>query len=192
MHSSSLSENTRPQDECGSETPNGGDGLPTVSVHTARPANSRTPPQPPNALNRRGRGEDRAPASTTARTPRSQCGVRDMLGSKLLGEPSSSRFRGDVITQKGREAPASPRLFGFHRKGSAMTQVGCPNCRLRFTRAASAYLVACPECGRPPQAIVDAQRVVGFRLFVVEDVPQERPEALAVEIPFPDPGAGRS
>jgi hypothetical protein len=73
-----------------------------------------------------------------------------------------------------------------------MTQVGCPNCRLRFTGAASAYLVACPECGLAPQAIVDAQSVVGFRLFVLEDVPPERPEALAVAIPFPDPGAGRS
>ncbi len=73
-----------------------------------------------------------------------------------------------------------------------MTQVGCPNCRLRLTAGASAYLVACPECGRPLQAIADAQSVVGFRLFVVEDVPQERPEALAVAIPFPDPGAGRT
>jgi hypothetical protein len=53
-------------------------------------------------------------------------------------------------------------------------------------------LVACPECGRPPQAIVDAKRVVGFRLFVVDDAPQERPEASAVAIQLPDPGAGRS
>jgi hypothetical protein len=63
---------------------------------------------------------------------------------------------------------------------------------LRFTEAASAYLVACPECGRPPQAIVDAHRVVGFRLFVAEDVAREGPEASAVAIPFPDQGAGRS
>jgi hypothetical protein len=72
-----------------------------------------------------------------------------------------------------------------------MTHVGCPNCRLRFTGAASAYLVACPECGQPPHAIADAQSVVGFRLFVVEDVPREQPEAVAVAIPVPDPGAGR-
>jgi hypothetical protein len=63
---------------------------------------------------------------------------------------------------------------------------------LRFTGAVSAYLVACPECGRPPQAIADAQSVVGFRLFVVEDAPQEWPEAVAVALPSPDPGAGRS
>jgi len=73
-----------------------------------------------------------------------------------------------------------------------MTQVGCPNCRLRFTGPVSAYLVACPECGRLPQAIADAQRVVGFRLFVVEDIPQEQPEALAVAIPFPGPRAERT
>jgi hypothetical protein len=73
-----------------------------------------------------------------------------------------------------------------------MTQVGCPDCRLRFTGAESTYLIACPECGRPLQGIVDAQSVVGFRLFVLEDVPAERPEALAVAIPLPDPGAGPS
>jgi len=37
-----------------------------------------------------------------------------------------------------------------------------------------------------------AEGVVGFRLFVVEDVPQALPEALAVSIPIPDPSAGRS
>jgi hypothetical protein len=73
-----------------------------------------------------------------------------------------------------------------------MTQAGCPSCRLRFSAAAAAYLVSCPECGRPPQPIADAEGVVGFRLFVVEDVPRELPEALAVSIPIPDPGAGRS
>lgn len=72
-----------------------------------------------------------------------------------------------------------------------MTHVGCPSCRLRFTAAAAAYLVACPECGRPPQPIAGAEGVVGFRLFVLENVPQELPEAVAVSIPIPDPGAGR-
>jgi hypothetical protein len=72
-----------------------------------------------------------------------------------------------------------------------MTHAGCPNCRLRFTPAVASYLVACPECGRPPRAIAGAQGVVGFRLFVVEDVPQEMPEAVAVSLPIPDPGARR-
>jgi hypothetical protein len=63
---------------------------------------------------------------------------------------------------------------------------------LRFTGAVSAYVLACPECGRPLHAITDAEGVVGFRLFVADDVTQERPEALAVAIPISDPGAGRS
>lgn len=72
-----------------------------------------------------------------------------------------------------------------------MTHVGCPSCSLRFTTAAAAYLVACPECGRPPQPIGGAEAVVGFKLFVVEDVPQELPEAVAVSIPIPDQDARR-
>ena len=73
-----------------------------------------------------------------------------------------------------------------------MTHVGCPSCRLRFTAAAAAYLVACPECGRPPQPIAGAEGVVGFRLFVLEDALPELPEAVAVSIPVQDPDAGRS
>jgi hypothetical protein len=73
-----------------------------------------------------------------------------------------------------------------------MTHVCCPNCRLRFTAAAAAHLVTCPECGRPPQPIAGAQDVFGFKLFVVEDVPRELPEAIAVSIPIQGPDAGRS
>jgi len=72
-----------------------------------------------------------------------------------------------------------------------MTHVGCPSCRLRFTASAAAHLVACPECGRPPQPIV-GERVLGFRLFVLEDVPHELPEAVAVSVAIVDPGGGRS
>lgn len=72
-----------------------------------------------------------------------------------------------------------------------MTHVGCPICSLRFTAAAAAYLVACPECGRPPQSIGGAEAVVGFKLFVLEDVPHELPEAIAVSIPIPDPHTRR-
>lgn len=71
-----------------------------------------------------------------------------------------------------------------------MTHVACPDCRLRFTSAAAAYLVACPECGQPPQSITDAEAVVGFRLLGLEDVPHKLPEAAAVSIPIPDPGGG--
>lgn len=73
-----------------------------------------------------------------------------------------------------------------------MTHVGCPSCQLRFASAAASYLVACPVCGRPAQLIADARGVVGFRLFVWEDVPHELPEAVAVPIAVRDPGEGRS
>ena len=73
-----------------------------------------------------------------------------------------------------------------------MTHVGCPCCQLRFTAATAAHLLACPECGRPPQLIGAAEGVVGFRLFIAEDVPNQLPEAIAVSIPLPDPGANRS
>jgi hypothetical protein len=71
-----------------------------------------------------------------------------------------------------------------------MSQAACPSCRLRFAAAEAAYLVSCPECGRPPQPIAGAGWVVGFRLFIAEDGPRELPEAWAV--PIPDPGARRS
>lgn len=68
----------------------------------------------------------------------------------------------------------------------------CPSCRLRFTADAAEYLVGCPACGRPPQAMPGAESVVGFRLFVLEDGPRELPAALAMPLSVPDPGAGGS
>jgi hypothetical protein len=66
-----------------------------------------------------------------------------------------------------------------------MTHLCCPPCRLRFTPAAAAYLVACPECGEPPQSL-SVGDVLGFRMFTVEDVPQPLPEAIAVSMPAPN------
>jgi hypothetical protein len=37
-----------------------------------------------------------------------------------------------------------------------------------------------------------AEGVVGFRLFIPQDAPNPMPEAIAVSIPVPDPGAHRS
>jgi hypothetical protein len=73
-----------------------------------------------------------------------------------------------------------------------MTHVCCPDCRLRFTPAAAAYLVACPKCDEPPQTLAGVERVVGFRLFRPGDVPHSLPQAVAVSIPIPDPGGDRS
>jgi hypothetical protein len=70
-----------------------------------------------------------------------------------------------------------------------MTHVCCPSCRLRFTPAASAYIVACPECGEPPQEITSPESALGFRLLGLEDLPIELPEALVASLPVPEPGA---
>jgi hypothetical protein len=126
---------------------------------------------------------------------------RDLIGSIGLGEPSSSRFRGNVFHSEGQrgrgdgycnKAGSSLGALRFYRKGSLMTHVGCPSCRLRFTATAATYLVACPECGQPPQPIAGAEGVVGFRLFIPEDVPRDLPQAVAVSIPIRGQDAGRS
>jgi hypothetical protein len=71
-----------------------------------------------------------------------------------------------------------------------MTQLCCARCRLRFTRAASAYIVACPTCGDPPQPVVDLEQTLGFRLVGPEDLPGELPDAAVVSLRLPDPSAG--
>jgi hypothetical protein len=70
-----------------------------------------------------------------------------------------------------------------------MTQPCCPRCRLRFTPAAASYIIACPECGKPPQPIANLEHTFGFRLVGPEDLPYELPYATAVSITFPEPGA---
>jgi hypothetical protein len=72
-----------------------------------------------------------------------------------------------------------------------MTHSCCPNCRLRFTHAAAAYMAACPQCGDPPQPMAALEGAVGYRLFTLDDDPQLRPEAIAVSMPIPDPGRRR-
>jgi len=62
------------------------------------------------------------------------------------------------------------------------THLCCPNCRLRFTPAAAAYIMACPECGDPPQPIASAERTLGFRLLGPEDLPNQLPYAVAMSI----------
>jgi predicted amidophosphoribosyltransferase len=66
-----------------------------------------------------------------------------------------------------------------------MTQVCCPGCRLRFTRAAATYLTACPQCGEQLQPNPKAERMVGFRLFSHDDAPDVVPEAVAIAMPPP-------
>ncbi len=61
----------------------------------------------------------------------------------------------------------------------------CPACRLRFTPAAAAYIIACPECGEPPQQVSCLERIFGFRLVGPEDLPRDLPYATAVSISLP-------
>jgi hypothetical protein len=68
-----------------------------------------------------------------------------------------------------------------------MTRLCCPTCRLRFTRAATAFLVACPECGEPPQSVSCAQQMIGLRLFEPDVVWDVRPDAVAVAMPLHPP-----
>jgi predicted amidophosphoribosyltransferase len=93
------------------------------------------------------------------------------------GEPSSSCSR--ALSQ-----PVSASLSQKGGKGF-MTHVCCPDCRLRFTPAAAAYLSACPKCGEPLQPLVGLAEAVGYRLFRPEDVPTAMPEAIAVSLPIP-------
>ncbi len=68
-----------------------------------------------------------------------------------------------------------------------MTHVSCPDCRLRFTPAAAAYLPACPTCGEPLQPMTRLDEAVGFRLFGPDDVPHPLPNAVEVAMPAPGP-----
>jgi hypothetical protein len=69
-----------------------------------------------------------------------------------------------------------------------MTYVCCPRCRLRFTAATSAYIVACPECGEPPQQITSLERTLGFRLVDPEELSTGLPQAVAASMPVPELG----
>jgi hypothetical protein len=68
-----------------------------------------------------------------------------------------------------------------------MTQVCCPGCRLRFSGAVAAYLVACPECGEPPEQVTSAARVLGFRLVSDAYGKDTLPIALTAALAIPTP-----
>jgi hypothetical protein len=71
----------------------------------------------------------------------------------------------------------------------AVTHLCCPACRVRFTRAAAAYIVACPECGDSPHPIAGLESTFGFRLVGPEHLPDDLPYAIAVSLTPPVPGA---
>ena len=73
-----------------------------------------------------------------------------------------------------------------------MIHASCPDCRLRFTPGAAAYLPACPTCGEPLQPLGGLDGAVGFRLFRPDDAPHALPQAVVVAMPIPTPSTRRS
>jgi hypothetical protein len=68
-----------------------------------------------------------------------------------------------------------------------VTRASCPDCRLRFTPAATAELLACPACGGPLRTLDRPDMAVGLRLYAPEHAPAPLPEAIAASMSIPDP-----
>ena len=68
-----------------------------------------------------------------------------------------------------------------------MTQVCCPGCGVRFSRATAAHLVSCPQCGQPAETVPSAEHVLGYRLA---EWPADEP-AIAVAVAVAPPGPPR-
>ena len=66
-----------------------------------------------------------------------------------------------------------------------MVYACCPGCRVRFSAATAAHVVACPECGEPPRQSAELKAMLGFRLVGPEDPSRSLPEAVAVSLPAP-------
>jgi hypothetical protein len=100
-----------------------------------------------------------------------------------VSSPSSDGVRVNANDVSPRRLDAAS---GVYRKGSDMTPVCCPSCRLRFARSATTHLTSCPECGGSLHQASGAAELLGFRLhvriFTAEDM-----AALAVEAALPVP-----
>jgi hypothetical protein len=76
-----------------------------------------------------------------------------------------------------------------------MTRSCCPSCRLRFSRATAAQLVACPFCAQPLQ-VLGAADALGFKRIAVDGLAGGEPaeaQAIAVALRAPqDPAPGAS
>jgi hypothetical protein len=65
-----------------------------------------------------------------------------------------------------------------------MTRLSCPGCRLRFSRAATATLTTCPECGQHLVAVGSTEATVGFGLFAPTDPRPALPMAIEAALPI--------
>jgi hypothetical protein len=67
-----------------------------------------------------------------------------------------------------------------------MTHLSCPGCRLRFSRAATATLTTCPECGQHLVAVDSAEATLGFGLFAPTHPGPALPMAIEAAVPIHD------
>jgi hypothetical protein len=78
-----------------------------------------------------------------------------------------------------------------------MTRSCCPTCRLRFSRATAAHLVACPFCAQPLD-LLPASAALGCKRIAVDGLASPDPleaQAIAVSLALPvgqDPAPGAS
>ena len=77
-------------------------------------------------------------------------------------------------------------VLGLLWKGSPMTHICCPTCRLRFARATAAHFADCPHCGGTLTRLPGARWVMGFRLADAE-IPDAVPIAAAGALTDPIP-----
>jgi hypothetical protein len=66
-----------------------------------------------------------------------------------------------------------------------MTHASCPDCRLRFSAGAAAYLVVCSNCGGPVHITNSPAEVFGYRLEHPSVAASSLGEAVAVAMPLP-------
>jgi len=99
------------------------------------------------------------------------------------GRELTRRPEPDLKSQLARSVDSGFRLLW---KGSVMTHVCCPSCRLRFAPGAAACLVACPECAEPLQPIASLELSLGYRLVRFDELFDPLPAAVAVSMPVPD------
>jgi hypothetical protein len=128
-----------------------------------------------------------------------QSGIASQKSRKAVGHGHRNTDGARPPTYAAAAAPAGADTSVGHGPGdggedgsrrskeTTVTGASCPECRLRFTPAAAAYLPSCPTCGGRIQPIERAAAAIGLCLFRHEDIPPSLPEAVAVSIETPDP-----
>lgn len=106
-----------------------------------------------------GRIQERPTAPRSATT---SCACPASGAAPMYFELDDERSHTPVMNRPAPSAGTPPPRKS--RDDPAVTQLCCPGCRLRFTPAAAASVIACPQCGGLPQPIASLGRSLGFRL----------------------------